>query len=133
MSLVINKAMEEYMASLMSGKVKSDEKLDNQFNPEPLQFVNKSVKNGNVYVVDKYHLIIRKNEYNNKKSAYGWVYDESNEPINIHIDMILLRTQSPDITSITLQQLKREYPTLFKSPRGMLYRIYSTVDLGVKL
>lgn len=131
MTIKINTSMERYMHDLMNKKGKSDKVVDTQFNNERLQFANKSVKNGNFYVIDKYNLIIRKNEFNNKKSAYGWIYDENKEPINIHIDSILLKTQSDDITTITLQQLKREYPTLFKSPRGMLFKIYSTIDLGI--
>lgn len=127
----INKAMEKYMSDLMSEKDKSDTRVDNRFSSERLAFVNKSVKNGNYYVIDKYNLIIRKNDFNNKKSAYGWVYDENDDPINLHIDSILLKTQSPDIKLITIQQLKRAYPTLFKAPRGVLYKIYSTLDLGV--
>lgn len=133
MTVKINASMEKYMSDLMNKKGKSDEAVDTQFNNERLQFANKSVKNGNFYIIDKYHLIIRKNEFNNKKSAYGWVYDENKEPINIHIDSILLKTQSDDITMITLQQLKREYPTLFKSPRGMLFKIYSTINLGIDI
>ena len=129
----VNPVMEAYMAEIMSGKAKSDEHIDNQFNSERLQFINKSVKNGNVYIIDKHGLIIRKNEFNNKKSAYGWVYDESGDPINIHIDTILLKTQSPDITALTIQRLQREYPTLFKSPRGILYRIYTTLNLGATI
>ena len=131
MTLKINESMKKYMLDLMNETGKSDKVVDTQFNNEKLQFINKSVKNGNFYIIDKYNLIIRKNEFNNKKSAYGWVYDENKDPINIHIDSILLKTQSNDITTITLQQLKREYPSLFKSPRGMLCKIYSTVNLGI--
>ena len=76
--------------------------------------------------LDKYNLPIRKNFQDSRKSAFGWKYNSNQEPINIHINDILLQTESQDILKITLQQLKTQFPTLFKPPRGIIYKIYST-------
>jgi hypothetical protein len=102
----INTNMEKYMDELMNRKRENDEIIDEKFNSNSLGIINETVKDGNFYILDKYNLVIRKKYYNYSKSPYGWKYDEENDPVNIHIDPIMLKTKSPDITSITLQQLQ---------------------------
>jgi hypothetical protein len=116
----------------MERKRENDEIVDEKFNSKSLSIINETVKDGNFYILDKYNLVIRKNYYNYSRSPYGWKYDEENDPVNIHINPILLKTKSPDITSITLQQLKQSYPIPFKRPRGMLFRIYTILYPNLK-
>lgn len=124
----INKPMEDYMRNIMNGKQISDNKIDKHFDNNTLQFINKYVKNENYYIFDKYNLVIRKKEFNNKKSPYGWIYNDEHEPINIHIDTMLMKMNSNDIQTITLQHINHEFPAVLKAPRGVLYKIYTTVN-----
>ena len=125
--ITINQDMLNYMIKISQSKVITDERKNELFDPNKLAFINKSVRNGNYYMVDKYGLPIRKNFQDSKKTAFGWKYNSNNEPINIHIGDILLQTNSDQIQEITLQQLKNQYPNLFKPPRGTIYKIYSTL------
>ncbi len=129
----INPDMLNYMNSILAVKVKTDERKDQLFDPSELPVVNSGVRNNNYYMLDKYGLVIRKDFQNNKKSAFGWRYNSDNEPINIHIDNILLQTNSNNIRDITLQQLKHHYPSLFNPPRGVIYKIYSTTFPDINL
>lgn len=129
----INHDMLKYMQKISESKIITDERKNELFEPTKLEFINKSVRNGNYYMVDKYGLVIRKDFQDSKKTAFGWRYDSNNEPINIHIGDILLQTKSDQIRDITLQQLKNQYPSLFRPPRGTIYRIYSTLYPDVDL
>lgn len=132
----INTKMERYMDCIMSLKNVNDTSITSFFSNNRLNFINKNIRNDNYYTLDKYNLVIRKNEYNDTKSATGWIYLNDvisyadKEPINIHIDPILLQVNSSDLVNITIQTLQREYPSLFKSPRGLLYRIYSNLNMN---
>lgn len=123
--LIINKEMLSYMQKIFKSKVITDKIKNELFDPNELKIVNDSVHNGNFYMLDKYGLVIRKNFQNSKKNAFGWKYNDDNEPVNIHIGELLLQTNSNQIREITLQQLKHQYPNLFKPPRGVIYKIYS--------
>ena len=127
--LYLNKPMIEYMNDIMNKKKIRVKHVDAFFQPEMLSFANKSIKTGNYYILDKFDLVIRKLDQNKSKSAYGWVYDEQGDPINIHINKMLLSTNSDNITVVTLQKLKAKFPTIFKPPRGQLYKIYSNINI----
>ena len=115
------------MLKISQSKIITDERKNEIFDPAKLEFMNKSVRNCNYYMLDKFGLVIRKNFQDSKKTAFGWRYDTDNQPINIHINDILLQTNSSQIRDITLQQLKNQFPSLFKPPRGTIYRVYSVV------
>ena len=132
-NLIINKEMLAYMKKISESKIITDKIKNELFDPDELKIVNDSIHNGNFYMLDKYGLVIRKNFQNSKKTAFGWKYNENNEPINIHIGEILLQTNSDQIREITLQQLKHQYPNLFKPPRGMIYKIYSNMFPEINL
>ena len=126
-NLRINQDMLNYMLKISQSKIITDERKNEIFDPAKLEFMNKSVRNCNYYMLDKFGLVIRKNFQDSKKTAFGWRYDTDNQPINIHINDILLQTNSSQIRDITLQQLKNQFPSLFKPPRGTIYRVYSVV------
>lgn len=126
--MLLYSPMIDYMHDIMTKKQKRTNIVNNIFKPSSLAFANKSIKSGNYYILDKYDLVIRKNDQNKAKSAYGWIYDADGDPINIHINKVLLDTNSQDITIITLQHLKTKFPAVFKAPRGQLYRIYSQLN-----
>lgn len=121
--------MIQYMNDIMTKKRQRVKVVDNIFRSDILAFANKSIKSGNYYILDRYNLVIRKLEQNKAKSAYGWVYDSEGYPINIHINKMLLDTNSDNITIVTLQLLKNKFPTIFKPPRGQLWKIYSKLQL----
>ena len=123
---ILNEPMIDYMDSILKINKNNNIIKDELFTGETLECVNSSIRNGNFYMLDKYGLPIRKNFQDSRKSAFGWKYNANQEPINIHINDILLQTESDDIQIITLQQLKTQFPTLFKPPRGIIYKIYST-------
>lgn len=123
----INVDMLNYMNHILKINKTNNEIKDEIFTGRNLKCVNGSIRNNNYYTLDKYNLPIRKNCQDSKKTAFGWRYNENQEPINIHIDNILLQTESKDILKITLQQLKQQpsFANLFKPPRGIIYKIYS--------
>jgi len=124
----INSNMLEYMNHILKINKTNNEIKDEIFTGKNLKCVNNGIRNNNYYTLDKYNLPIRKNCQDSKKTAFGWRYNENQEPVNIHIDNILLQTESKDILKITLQQLKQQssFANLFKPPRGIIYKIYST-------
>ena len=127
----INPIMEIYMKNMMNAHKNADIEADEKFNNSRLDFLNAKLKPENKYILDKYNLAIKRNEFNKTKTAFGWVYDDVGDPINIHINPNLLETKSSDITFITLQQLKVKYPTLFQN-RGVMYKIYTHErDIGI--
>lgn len=121
----INEPMKEYMESILKINKTNNEIKDELFTSTALKSVNQSIRNGNFYILDKYGLPIRKQFQDSKKSPFGWRYNEQQEPINIHIDSILLNTNSEDILKMTLRQLKSQFPTQFNPPRGIIYKIYT--------
>ena len=121
---IINHSMESYMASILKINASNNEYKDQLFTGKTLSYVNSSIRNNNYYMLDKYGLPIRKNAQDSKKTAFGWKYDSSQDPVNIHIDDLLLATNSSEIQSLTLQRLKQSFPNLFKPPRGVIYKIY---------
>lgn len=131
--IFINEVMRNYMTNLFESKNKTEKKKDILFNPKRLSMVNSSVRNGNYYMLDRYGLVIRKNQQNSKKTAFGWRYDSNNEPINIHIGDIMLQTNSDQIRKITLQQMKYQWPNLFTPPRGLIYKVYSELFPEINL
>lgn len=124
---VINMNMLRYMESIQQINRKNNDIKDKLFTGKTLKCVNNSsIRNENYYMLDKYNLPIRKANQDSKKTAFGWKYNEKHEPINIHINDILLQTESEDIQRVTLQQLKSQFPTLFKPPRGIIFKIYNS-------
>lgn len=126
--LLLYTPMIKHMEDIMAKKKKRSKQVDDIFKASELPFANKSIKSGNYYILDKYDLLIRKLDQNKVKSAYGWIYDKDGDPINIHINKVLLDTNSQDITVVTLQQLKIKFPNLFKPPRGQIWRVYNNLN-----
>ena len=125
----VNPIMEIYMRQMISEHKDANNLADEKFRDNRLSFVNSNIKTDNKYILDKYNLVIKRNEFNKTKTAFGWVYDADGDPINIHINPNLLETKSNDITFVTLQQLKQKYPTLFQA-RGVMYKVY-THETGI--
>ena len=121
---IINEQMKSYMKTIIKINNKNNDYKNNLFSGDTLECVNSTIRNDNFYMLDKYGLVIRKNSQDSKKTAFGWKYNEQHEPIDIHISDLLLQTNSPDIQKITLQQLKQQFPNVFKSPRGIVYKVY---------
>ena len=128
----IDPDMKQYMDMLANNKVRYESVKSNLFDPNKLKMVNASVRNDNYYMLDKYGLVIRKECQNSKKTAFGWKYYED-EPVNIHIGDLLLKTNSKDIQIITLQQIKEQFPTVFNAPRGVIYKVYSEMFPNIDL
>ncbi len=130
----VNPIMEIYMRQMISEHKDANNLANEKFQDNRLAFVNSNIKSNNKYILDKYNLVIKRNEFNKTKTAFGWVYDAEGDPINIHINPNLLETKSSDITFVTLQQLKQKYPTLFQV-RGVMYKVYThetSIGIDVK-
>lgn len=126
----INEDMLRYMKDILHKKKVTDDLINSLFNPSRLEFINKDVRNGDYYALDIYGLPVRKKAYNTKKSAFGWTYEDG-ELINIHVNELQHKTNSDETQRITLQHLKYKFPKLFQPPRGVIYRIYSSVSCDV--
>lgn len=123
MTIIHNILSDEIMSKLLSQTKIEDESLDNYFNKEGLLCVNKSLKEGNYYAFDKYGLIIRRKFLNDEKSLYGWTYNDNKEPISIHVDKMLIRTNaSPHKIAITtFQKFRNKFPAEFKKGAKSTY------------
>ena len=94
-SIVINNDMKYLMNKLF---IKSDNKkkeLSEYFNNPSLEKINSSKhydEKNQKYNIDEYNLLIRENEYNNKKSIYGWQIIDG-KAVNIHISEELRATE----------------------------------------
>lgn len=124
MKVLINQHVLQYMTTLFDSASLENSHKDGLFRSENLKFINSSVKNANYYMLDRYGIVIRKNCLDNRKSAFGWKYDENEEPLSIHISDILVKTNSKDVQILTLQSIKRQFPNVFKKPRGVFYKVY---------
>jgi len=129
----VNNFMMKYMENNGVKQIKNNAFHTELFKCPKLEKFNVSVKNGNTYSVDKYGLPMRKSEYESKKTPFGWAINEQGEPINIHINYILVQTSSNDIKKLTLQYLKSKFGTLFKGPKGVIYKLYQAYDPTMKL
>lgn len=133
-NIKINQNMLAYMQSIKKLNTANHEIKNEIFVADNLPYLNSSIRGNNFYMLDKYGLPIRKKEQNNIKPAFGWKYDDNHDPINIHINPILIKTNSPDIQIITLKYLKEHYPNQFKSSRGIIYKIcqreFPDIDLS---
>ena len=112
---------EDIMKQMLNYTHNEDEDLNEYFTRDTLLCVNKQLKAGNYYAFDKYQLIIRRKEYNNLKSAYGWIYNELKEPICIHIDNTLIQTNADNIAKLTLQRIRTLFPSEFKHAGKSIY------------
>lgn len=123
MSIVHNILADEIMSKLLRQTKTEDVTLDIYFNKEDLLCVNKSLKEGNYYAFDKYSLIIRRKFLNDEKSLYGWTYNENKEPISIHVDKMLIRTNTLAgvIAKTTFQKLRNKFPAEFKKGNKSTY------------
>ena len=131
--IIINQYVLNYMNKLNDTSNRENSRKDQIFNAKTLKFVNTSVKNANYYILDRYGLILRKNCMDNKKSAFGWRYDDNDEPISLHISDILIKTNSNEIQILTLQSIKRQFPNAFKKPRGIYYKVYKEMFKNVDI
>lgn len=95
------------------------------FTKDALPMANRTVKHGNYYAIDKYGLVIRKSFRGSQRSEYGWEFNDNDEPVNVHVSSILIRTRSrEDIQLTTLKLLKDRFPAAFR-PNGLIRRVYS--------
>lgn len=96
--LIINNDMLLFMNKLFNKADDKREEFNKYFMNPDLEDFNKRKKytnKNNKYNIDDYNLLIRENEYNNKKSIYGWVLCDG-KPININITEELKTTKSKD-------------------------------------
>lgn len=121
-----------YMKSVLR-RLSIEEESHSIFQDKRLEFINKSIRNGNFYGIDKYGLIIRANEKG--KGAFGWKYDDNGDPVNVNINGTLLKLGDVDIIRrSTLQNMKKNgrFTKLFAKKEGaqhvgMIRRIYTEV------
>ena len=129
-TIVYNIMSEDIMKQMLNYTHNEDEDLNEYFTRDRLLCVNKQLKAGNYYAFDKYQLIIRRKEYNNLKSPYGWVYNELKEPICIHIDKTLIQTNADNIARLTLQRIRNMFPSEFKHAGKSIYeRVNNVLNL----
>ena len=119
--IYINKDMLEYMQSIdkLSTKIRSRNAKD--FQPTDFPEFNKRAREGNYYIKDIYGLIIRKKEYNNPKSPFGWVRDSDDNIVNIHIPP---ECPEDNIYNETIIKISNRFATAWNNPKDILHRIY---------
>ncbi|MFA5720212.1 MAG: hypothetical protein WC939_04040 [Acholeplasmataceae bacterium] len=121
--LRINEEMKAYLATVYEDNEEVKKENDIVFNKETLPTFNNRIRSGNFYAVDKFGLMIRKNDFNNQKSPFGWVKNDD-EILNIHVKIHEGITDLSKVKELTLRSLKTKFPTLFKVEKGILNRFY---------
>lgn len=123
--LNINYTMKNYLENMYDNIDESNESITNCFDKYSKLSFNRRLKNKNFYMLDRYNLIIRKEDQNKIKSPYGWIY-HNNEPICMHIDDILLRTSDDkyNIQHLTIQKLKNKFPKFFAPSNPSIIKLY---------
>jgi hypothetical protein len=124
----INEDMKKYLNSIH--KTNESVKKENEiiFNKDVLFEYNSRVKSENYYGVDDYGLIIRKNDFNNSKSPFGWIKEKDpvEKIVNIHCKKNIAIDNSR-IRDQTIAYLKCKFSSLFKQEKGILNRYYSAI------
>lgn len=113
--------MLEYMRKLTKRNIKIHEKNTNDFKADVMPEFNKRAKNGNYYGFDKYGLIIRRDANNNPKSPFGWVRNEDDEMVSIHL--------KPDLPEETKKKetyfyIQSKFAGQWNNNTNVLKRIY---------
>jgi len=81
----INEKMKNYLHSVYEENEIVKQENAQTFNKDILITYNNRIKSGNYYGLDDNGIMIRKNEFNNKKSPFGWCKDEkTNRIYSIH-------------------------------------------------
>lgn len=124
--IVINERMKEFMQNIMDGNEISNDIRDVIFGMHLKQFsINSAVRNNNFYALDKYGLVIRKEEQNNSKSPFGWQFVDG-DPVNIHVSVIAA-TKQENIRRATLQYLKQRWKLQFEA-KGLIQRAMNSLS-----
>lgn len=97
--------------------------LNNYFKNPKTALINMSIKNKlNLYSLDRYGLVIRRNAYMKKNSLYGWKFDENKEPIHYLVKPDTCSDEENIKAVLNAQYLMNQ--KAFSSV-GIIYKIYS--------
>jgi hypothetical protein len=114
---------------ILNDTKKEENELDTYFTKESILIINKNVKEANYYAFDKFGLIIRRKAYNDNKSIFGWIYNDYREPISIHIDQYLMKTDPDRVFTQTIQKLRYKYPKEFSETSGKYNRVSKSLNI----
>jgi hypothetical protein len=122
-NIIINTKFKQLFNKIFNLKP-TDHKIetDNEY----LTKINSKIKNNNYYKLDKYGLVIRTNEVNKKKTIFGYIMNEDNEYINIHINNLLISFNSKELILHTLQLFKNNHKKEFKQ-NSIIYKLYNNL------
>lgn len=117
-TISINHDFKDVMNSIMMNNEVSNNVRGTIFDESlKLYSINSSVRNKNYYTLDKYGLVIRRDNQNDVKSPFGWCLID-NEPVNIHVgDTILIN----NVRKTVMQKMKQRWRPQFEL-KGMLRR-----------
>ena len=77
-------------------------------------------------------MLIRENKYNDKNSAYGWIFDSNKEPMNIHVTDELLLTKEPsEIFDIIMRELTVQKHKINLTPKTIPAQVFKLLDIDV--
>jgi len=124
--LKINEEMDKYLSTISQKTEELKEINDNVFNVKTLPDINSKVRGDNFYAVDVHGILIRKNDFNNKRSPCGWTKEGEDEKfVNLHVQH---SSNELDTKKYTIKYLKTKFATQFKAPRGVLNRFYDAIE-----
>lgn len=87
--------------------------LEDYFDPKNLSFVNKSIKNGNYYAVDRFGIPIRLKDHDSK-TVHGWCKFNGEIIHTIVNKSIINLVTDEQIRDQAINELKLKYPNTFK-------------------
>lgn len=112
----INKEMKIYLDSIYESNETIKKENDDIFSKDTLPEFNNRVKSENYYGIDEYGLIIRKKDFNDLKSPFGWIKADKGKIINIHFTINKEKT---------LVYLRSKFASIFRQEKSILNRYYN--------
>lgn len=133
-NLIINENMIEFFKNLYNHVNNRNDEFSQLFTNTILEDINNRkhfTDKHSKYNIDKYNLLIRENKYNNHNDACGWVFDDDNQPVNIHVTNELKQTKTDDeIFDIVLVELIRRNKISFTT-KSVPTQIYKLLNIDV--
>ena len=127
MATFINKPMLEYMHKITERAGTLRQKNSDDFTPNIMLYFNKRAKNGNYYGYDKYGIIIRKDAGASPKSPFGWIRNEQDELVSVHLKKDCPEEIKKKETIIYIQS---KFQSQWNNKNNILRKIYDRYENG---
>lgn len=121
---IILKDMLDYMLGVHKKSTKINEINEDDFTTadnEILKEFNNRVRDGNLYILDAYGIVVRKNDYGTTKSPFAWSRDANNNIVNMFVPP---ECPDPDKHSEAIIRISSKFTSRWNDPKNVLHKVY---------